>query len=192
MAITSFNQSTLNLRAPNAAVIGNTPSGSYSSGGSSYEYVRFTASGTLTVEIAGLVDVLVLGAGSGGDSGGYANMGGGGKIIYQEDFLIAAGSHTVTIGAAVACSNTVRLTAGNPSSIGTFLDTGYAGKSIGAGGLPTSDAAYNQGFTSDITGTSVVYGAAAVSSPAANTGQGSYSYFNNPSGSGVVVVRVKV
>jgi hypothetical protein len=46
------------------AAVSDTPTGDYTSGGITYDYWEFTASGTLNVSTAGLVDVLVVGGGA--------------------------------------------------------------------------------------------------------------------------------
>jgi hypothetical protein len=59
------------------ASIGNTATGTYTSGSANYSFVTFNASGSLTVNVAGFVDCLVIGGGGGGGEGN-ANYGAGG------------------------------------------------------------------------------------------------------------------
>ena len=78
----------------------NTPTGSYTDG-ADYEYVSFTASGTLTVTRGGFFDALLVG---GGGSGGHGWGGGGGAggHLYLENAYLPAGSLDVVVGSGGA------------------------------------------------------------------------------------------
>ena len=113
------------------ASIGNTATGSYTSGGATYSYYQFTASSTLTVNVAGFADVLVVGAGG---SGGHNTPGGGGGggaggVLVATNFHFAAGSHDVVIGAGGASQALTTV----PVSQGQ-LRVGSAGAPGGGGG----------------------------------------------------------
>jgi hypothetical protein len=113
---------------PNA-VLSNTPSGTYTSGGTAFAWYEFTASGTATVTTAGLADVLAVGGGGAGgkfalNQGGYGH-GGGGAGGYQEvnSLYLAAGSYTVTVGAGAAHSTRI----GSASSLGSLVESAGGG-----------------------------------------------------------------
>lgn len=84
-----------------AAQFSNTPSGSYTSGGTAYSWIEFTSSGTLTVTRAGFADVLIVGGGGGGGTG-RGGGGGGGGHLYATDVYLPTGTLTVTVGAGGA------------------------------------------------------------------------------------------
>ena len=111
-----------------AANVSNTPTGTYSSGGTAYAYSEFPASGTLTVTEAGFADVLVVGGGGGGAVGsGASNFaaggGGAGGHLYELDVYLPAGSLTVTVGAGGADGKQSPSPGypGQPSRIGNTL-----------------------------------------------------------------------
>ena len=82
----------------------NTATGTYSSGGKNYKFVTFTGSGSLTIDKAGFVDVLVVGSGGPGGAeqpevNGGAGGGGAGGVVYKENYYLDIGNHTVVVGA---------------------------------------------------------------------------------------------
>jgi hypothetical protein len=92
--------------AVSSANFTDTATGTYSSGGKNYKYLTFTASGTLTVDTAGIADILVVGGGgaSGGSvsSGRCGGGGGAGGFAYLTSAYLTVGTLTVTIGAGGA------------------------------------------------------------------------------------------
>lgn len=114
-----------------------------SSGG--YDFHTFTASGTLTVSAAGVVDVLIVGGGGGG--GGYfsGGGGGGGGVVHLEDFPVTADVDIVvgaggTAGAAasgIAASGLI----GGHSAFGPVAAVGGGG---GGGVTTLSDQVIHQ------------------------------------------------
>lgn len=111
--------------------------GSYSSGGTTYNYYTFTASGTLTVDAAGFADVLVVGgggAGSGSNSGGNqggAGGGGAGGCLNLTNGYLPAGTATIRIGAGGSADGGIG---------GVSLVTPYYGVGGGGGGYQNSAA----------------------------------------------------
>jgi hypothetical protein len=79
-----------------AANFSDTATGTYSS----YKYLTFTASGTITVTTAGFADILLVGGGAGGGSCGGG--GGGGGSIEITNAYLPTGTLTVTIAAGGA------------------------------------------------------------------------------------------
>ena len=79
----------------------NTATGTYSSSGVNYKYVTFTASSTLTIGTAGVLDFLVVGGGGSG-SGPNSGGGGGGGGFLTGTIYVSAGSYTMTVGAGGA------------------------------------------------------------------------------------------
>ncbi len=76
----------------------NAATGTYTDGGINYKYITFTGSGSLVVDQAGFADMLIIGGGGGG---GVSSAGGGGAGSHLEivNGYLAAGTHTVTLGA---------------------------------------------------------------------------------------------
>lgn len=123
------------------ATISDTPTGSFTDGGVTYNYWRFTASGTLTVTQPGLADILVLGGGSGGAATPYVDAaGGGGGGLTHGIYEVSAGTYTITIGAGGAGSygNGVEASDGNDSSFGTLVKGGGAFRAVALNGLGLS------------------------------------------------------
>jgi hypothetical protein len=101
--------------------------GTYTDSGIDYKYITYNASGTLTCTVAGLADVLIVGAGAGGgDSQGGG--GGGGGVIAQSVFLDVS-TYTVTIGGGGAAG-----TSGNAGAFGTYSALGRNVSIFGGGG----------------------------------------------------------
>jgi len=107
-----------------------TETGTYSSGGKNYKYLTFTSSGTLTVDTAGLADVLIIGGGGGGGRNRGGGGGGGGHL--EDTVYLEAGTLTVIVGAGGssygAGSNT------GVSGVSSQLGTCYFGVGGGGGG----------------------------------------------------------
>lgn len=111
--------------------------GTYTDGGVTWKWKRYTASGTLTITRAGLADVLVVGGGGGGGVGdSFTNNGGGGGAgafyggtTWSTSYL-PAGTHRVVIGAGGAQG-----TKGNDSSLSVYLaEGGGLGRNVYGGG----------------------------------------------------------
>ena len=169
------------------ATVSNTPTGTYKGDdGHTYAYYLFESDGTLTVTTAGLLDVLLVGAGGGTAdwSSGNSKAGNGGDIVTGLHTFDAS-AHAVTIGTSKANS------CGGPSSLGN-LTTTIAGSSrftsngVGAGGTLSSPA---RGYTSAITGTNETYAPAGDRS---RPGGGALKNPNTGGASGVVIVRTRL
>ena len=196
MAISSFSNSGLSRvnQAPNA-VINGSPTGSYSSGGITYNYFTFTGNSTLTVNSEGVADVLVV-AGGGGSSGGASGGYGGGSLTGT--VFLTAGSKTVTIGAGGAgASGANAPSTGSHSLLDTFRAEGASGSTWFNG--PGSFFNVTASITSALNNSSTTYASRGASSGsasgAANTGNGGGSSTNSTGGSGgsgIVIVRVAV
>lgn len=124
---------------PKASVSGTTGSpttGSYTSGGTTYDYWRWTATGSVTFNHAGtaLVEVLLVAGGGGGDN---TFDGGGGGDAKQVFLPVTATSYTITIGAGGAGANGAAASPGSASSFGSLLRVG--------GGLGARNSAVNGG-----------------------------------------------
>jgi len=109
-----------------------TATGTYSSGGLNYKYLEFTASGTITIDQAGLCDILVVGGGgSGGQSGGGG--GGAGGHLYATGAYLPVGTLTVTVGAGGAAVDATFASQGSsglpgsPSQIHDYIVPGGGG-----------------------------------------------------------------
>jgi hypothetical protein len=132
-----------------AANFTDTETGTYSSGGVNYKYLTFTASGTITIDTAGLADILVVGGGGGSVSFG----GGGGGLVQYGSFYLTANTHTVTIGAGgsvgsvgsgskiIQGSDVIVSSAGGGRGGGTSTDASqvpHSGANGGGGGSTTT------------------------------------------------------
>lgn len=126
-------------------------------GGINYNWTSFTSSGTLTVTKAGLFDVLVFGAGSGGEADNqYGGGGGSGGISQQTVYLTV--NQTVTIGGGGAgdqCGNVCSIgtipsaiaAAGGASTVVTSGRNQLIGGMMGKGAARTNDGVTNiQGY----------------------------------------------
>lgn len=184
-----------------------------SNGGATY--YEWTADGTFTVATAGLFDMLVVGGGGGGGggaaAGGAGGGGAGGGVTYLTSVYLAAGAHTVNVGAggvagAVACraANGESTTAGPIVAAGgggggaytTGQQIGLNGGSGGAagggvngpaGGLPASGQGYAGGAGGSTSGGGPGGGgasAAGTASSAAAGAAGGAGLANNIKGTG--------
>ncbi len=101
-----------------------------------YRIHTFTSSGTLEVTTGGNVEVLVVagGGGSGGVGGQSASGAGGAGGFVTQSVLVAAGSHTVTVGngGAGGANTGLRGSQGGNSSVFSITAIGGGG---GGGGL---------------------------------------------------------
>lgn len=95
-----------------------------------YKYHTFTSSGSLTVNSAGLAEVLVIsGGGGGGNGAGDVRPGGGGGAggaVNFENVYLEEGSETVVIGAG-GPSGQNQFNEGNNSSLGQYEVVGGGG-----------------------------------------------------------------
>lgn len=90
-----------------SADFSNTATGTYSSGGMNYKYVRFTGSSSVTISRAGLVDFLIVAGGGagGGYNGTWGPGGGAGGMFELYNYYVATGTYTVTIGSGGTWGN---------------------------------------------------------------------------------------
>lgn len=162
------------------AATGTYTTGTYNDGTVDWIYYKWTGNGSVTTT-AGVVDVLVVGGGSGPRTlSGYLASGEGGGIS-RGARSIAASTHTITIGSGGSPSTVDSTCAGGASSFGSFTS--------GGGKLGWNE---NTGFADDITGSTVYYGKSGQPSVTANSGNGG-AYSGSVSGSsGVVIIRVPV
>lgn len=156
-----------------------------SDGGTNYTLHRFNGNGSLVCSVAGYVEVLLSGGGSGGHT---ASPGNAGDVI-RGLFWLPAGTHAITVGAG-GNDNGGDAT-GGATSIGTVQVTAVSrlGRDVnnvtGAAGTAADRV---RGLTSTFTGNSVTYGTANVGAVTANTGNG--GGVNIPGSSGVALIRV--
>jgi hypothetical protein len=87
--------------AVSSANFTDTATGTYTDGGVDYKYITFTSSGTLTVDTAGLVDILLIGGGGGGGDNRGGGGGAGGMWETTGGYL-EVGTHTVIVAAGGA------------------------------------------------------------------------------------------
>jgi hypothetical protein len=180
----------------------NAATGTYSSGGKNYKYVRFTGSSSLTITRDGLITALIVGGGGGGGRGiGQVYVGAGagsGDAYYSENLYLLSGTYSVGIGGgageggtggasfirsghffSIAAGGTGTTTGSMGGSNTFFSGANYAVFPYAGGGAGSTASGSTRfggaGFTSSITGASVTYasgGPSGGSSAAANTGNG--------------------
>lgn len=136
MAVTSMGESSIgNFRRSNrmdtvtairATVSGTTGSPDVATTGEAYV---FTGSGSITVDKAGYLDVLIIGAGGGGYAGG-----GGAGGYWEKTLWFEASSHTVTIGAGGAAGYTDTTGGGNAPRDGFNGGSSFCGQYVSPGG----------------------------------------------------------
>jgi hypothetical protein len=153
-------------------------------GGKQWRVHKFTGNGTFTVSAAGEVEVLIVGAGSGGHP---SNDGNGGDIL-RGRFELAAGAHAVVVGQYASFI-------GARSELGALVTTVQRlalgnDNAVGGGGYGSSAATYVTPLTSSIDGTARQYAAASATGVTANTGNGGKSNVNGSSG--IVIVRYQI
>jgi hypothetical protein len=112
-----------------------TATGTYTSGGIDYKYLTFNSSGTITIDTAGLADILVVGGGGGGGSTAGGGGGAGGHL-YATGAYLPVGTLTVTVGAGGAGGIVSGLyTPGQNGSPSRIDDYWGVGGGAGAGNL---------------------------------------------------------
>jgi hypothetical protein len=118
-----------------SAVISGTPTGTYTSAGVNYAYYRYTASTSVVVTTAGVIDFTLIGGGGGGGCDRAAGGGGAGATQYLQTY-IPAGTYSLTIGAggAGATSSGAAGSAGANSTFGSVAFASLGGAGGGAGG----------------------------------------------------------
>ena len=137
--------------------------GNYASNVSGYNVLYFTSSETLTVSVAGNVEVLVV-AGGGGGGCRFGGGGGAGGVVYYPSYNIASGAYAITVGAGGSggLTDQTRGSNGGNSSLGSLITaiggggggcenlTGLTGGSGGGGGYSggktPGDGTVGQGF----------------------------------------------
>lgn len=157
---------------PAATVSSPAATGQYSSGGFTWDYYTFTASGSITVDTAGFADLLLIGGGGSGSSGSNTTSasggggGGGGGFLAITDAYLPAGTHTVTVGGGGPFAKLqggqgydkrggeggVSALAGYAAAGGgggsAYTEGGAIGGSGGGGAGTNINALYNAGVTS--------------------------------------------
>jgi len=110
-------------------------SGSFTSGGINYGYIKFTSgSYTLNVTTGAEIDMLIVGGGAGGSViSAQGSKGGGGGGVYTTTTRLYKGSYSVLVGAGGSVNNN-----GISSSISAYGYNYYAegGNSTGEQGIP--------------------------------------------------------
>ena len=121
-----------------ATISGTAGSPSLATNGEAY---IFTGSGSITVDRAGYLDVLIIGGGGGGASGG-----GGAGGFWEDTLWFDEGTHTVTVGAGGAASYQDTTGGGNAPRDGFNGASSLVGKYLSPGG--GGGVIYRSGATS--------------------------------------------
>lgn len=111
--------------APVGTVTGAAASGSYTEGDITWQYYKFTGTGSVSFTAAGYADLLVVGGGGGGGFSGEfgAQGGGGGGSVRWGIHEVGATTYTVTVGGGGSSSSTPTQVGGT-SSFGSILEAG--------------------------------------------------------------------
>ena len=120
---------------------GGNSTGSYSYGGTTYQFSKFTSSGTFTAPSAGVIDVFVL-AGGGSSVGDNGGGGGAGGLVWKESLSISSGAHTVTVGdggTGTAAGSESSSNQGGDSLFGSYITAKGGGYGGAANGLHGTD-----------------------------------------------------
>jgi hypothetical protein len=166
---------------PGAANFTNTATGTYTTGGKDYKYLTLSVTGSVTIDQAGLADLLVVGAGGGGQGAGGARWAGGGagQHMYLESYFLSEGTHTVTIpgggaqntrgtGASIGDVKVGGGGSGGGSGVGASGSGGRADQGAGAGSNLVG------GFSGGSGGGPSYYGAGGGGGSAGSGGNGTY------------------
>lgn len=170
--------------------------------GVDYRIHQFTGSGTFTIDVDCLCDVLCVGGGGGG--GAYYAGGGGGGFTNEDRITIPAGSHAVTVGGGggggIYTYSGSTGPAGNPggaSSVAALISAsggdggdggingdGGDGGSGGGGGTNAGDGGDGGGNGSDGNDTGLSLGGIGQGTVTISNITGSYVYYSGGGGGG--------
>ena len=193
--------------AVGAANFTDTATGTYTDGGVDYKYITYTGTGTVTFDVAGFADVLLVGSGGGGASAVGSTRsggGGGGGQVLASNVFVTATTHVVSIGAGGAGGiiatdyNLIRGRIGLIASLGdTYFSTGGGGggpngrdggngssgggggDNYGVGGSAYSSATGFSGATGDTVGAAGGGGGSGSAGSVSTGGVGLSSSLNN-------------
>ena len=128
---TNFTDRTFNI------IVVDPPSGgnntyTYSYGGISYNLHKFTANGTFTLQASQAIDLFMIGGGGG--AGQHSGAGGGaGGLVWLTNQTIAAGTHSIIIGAGGQNASVGGASSGTFGGKGTDT-TAFSKTAMGGGG----------------------------------------------------------
>lgn len=139
----------------------NTPTGTYTLGGKSYKYIRYTSSSTLTVTKAGYADVLIVaGGGNGGPPGYFGGGGGGAGGFFETSMWLDEATYTITVAGANGNSSISKGSSGVRPTLITYAGGGGGGgwPNNTKGGAGGSGGGGGYGGDGDKTGGAALYG----------------------------------
>ena len=84
--------------AVGAANFTDTATGTYSDGGINYKFITYTGTGSITIDQAGLADILIV-AGGGAGGSAYGSGGGAGAFVNISEGFLSVATHTIVVGA---------------------------------------------------------------------------------------------
>jgi hypothetical protein len=108
----------------------------YNSGGVNYKVHTYTASSTFSVDAAGNVDVLIVGAG-GGTGFDVGGGGGAGGLCYATNYSLSPGTYNIVVGTGGACGQSLNVkgsNGGTSSAFGVYSQGGGGGGSYSSNG----------------------------------------------------------
>lgn len=156
--------------AVGAANFTDTATGTYTdASGQQWKFLNFSGTSSVTIDTAGLCDLLIVaGGGSGGSVGGAG--GGAGGLLYIQDAFLSAATHVVQVGAGGA---------GNPAPTNQTGQTGSSGNASRIADYYSPGGGAGAGGSSDVASTSYLS-----QSGLSGGAGGGCSAQNDPSGGG--------
>lgn len=115
--------------ATTASTTGSPASSTVNYGGTTYDALQWTSSGTWVCGQSGWVDVIVVGGGGSGASGTTAYGGGGGGVLVERFYAIAGTTYTITVGTGAANDT---FSNGSPSRFADLIALGGGGGATSA------------------------------------------------------------
>ena len=130
---TNFTDRAFNIIVSDPPTGGNS-TGTYSYGGTTYSFHKFTSDGNFVIGTNKTVDIFMIGGG-GASAGDNAGGGGAGGLIWRPSLALSAGTYAIVIGAGgtgTSAGNQGSAQVGGNSTFGSLLTAlggGYGGSS---------------------------------------------------------------
>src|SRR5210317_420328 len=153
---TNFTDRTFNIIVSDPPSGGNS-TGTYTYGGTTYTFHKFTSNGNFVLGSGKTVDIFMIGGG-GGTTGDNAGGGGAGGLIFRPSLVLSAATYAITVGnggTGTSAGSQSSSTTGQNSTFGSLLTAlggGFGGSSSvttgGEGGSGGGGGRYaNPGFS---------------------------------------------
>lgn len=117
-------------KAAVSSTTGSPATGNVTYSGTTWDYWKWTATGTVTTSVSGLCDIVVVGGGGGGGTNGNFGGGkGGGGAVVSKRIWLPAGTYSVQVGATASIG-----AGGNGSLFDQYLGIGGGAGGYGGSG----------------------------------------------------------